>query len=381
MKILIATDWYMPVVNGVVTSVRNLKSELKAKGHDVRILTLRQSSHQEIEDTYYIDSVGIGKLYPNARLAKSLGKHVIDEIIQWGPDIVHTQAEFNTYAFARKIRKKLNIPLVHTYHTVYEDYLHYMLGLKPLNKKFVVKFSRSVLNRTDHIIVPTNKVRRLLETYQVSKDISVIPSGVVMPSDERYDPECLRSKYNINPDDKVLLYLGRLAEEKNVEELIKFFKKCDLDRVKLMIAGDGPYKYKLEEYVADLGIKDQVIFTGMIPSNQVWRYYDLAHVFLSASTSETQGLTYIEALASGRPCICRKDSCIEDVIISYYNGFQYDDYEDFKVYLNKLLYDGDFYLDLSLNAKKHSEKYSSAVFGSAVETLYSQVIKEYDQIR
>lgn len=127
MKILLTSDWYMPAVNGVVVSVQNLRRGLEARGHEVRILTLSQTarSHSEAGVTY-IGSLNAGAVYPGARLRFSFGGKWVKDLLDWGPDIVHSNCEFSTFWLACGIARRLDIPLVHTYHTVYENYTHYI---------------------------------------------------------------------------------------------------------------------------------------------------------------------------------------------------------------------------------------------------------------
>ncbi len=129
MKILLTTDWYKPVVNGVVTSVINLKKELEMRGHEVRVLTLSRNFESYAEEgIYYIKSLNLEKIYPNARAVIPHAEPLIQELIWWRPDVVHSQCEFMTFSYAAKIARKCNCPLIHTYHTVYEDYIHYLPG-------------------------------------------------------------------------------------------------------------------------------------------------------------------------------------------------------------------------------------------------------------
>ena len=126
MKVLIATDWYMPAVNGVVTSVLNLKRELAAQGHEVRVLTLSQTPHSRREgDVTYIGAVSAGMIYPGARLRTAPAMKLLGELEAWKPDIIHTQCEFSTFVMAKRLAAATGAPVVHTYHTVYEDYTHY----------------------------------------------------------------------------------------------------------------------------------------------------------------------------------------------------------------------------------------------------------------
>ena len=122
MKILITTDWYTPAVNGVVTSVKNLQRELERRGHEVRILTLSQSLHSWSRDgVTAIGSVNAGRIYPGARLRTAMAGRWVRELMDWRPDVIHSQCEFSTFILARRIAEELDVPLVHTYQTVYED--------------------------------------------------------------------------------------------------------------------------------------------------------------------------------------------------------------------------------------------------------------------
>ena len=158
MKILIASDWYTPAVNGVVTSVKNLRRELQRRGHEVRVLTLSQTrSSWEEDGVTYLGSVPVGLIYPGARLRTALAGKWVRDLVEWGPDVVHTQCEMSTFFLARRIAEELDIPLIHTYHTVYEDYTHYFSPSQRLGKKAVAVLSRKVGSMTDCMIAPTEK--------------------------------------------------------------------------------------------------------------------------------------------------------------------------------------------------------------------------------
>ena len=139
MKVLITTDWYAPVINGVVTSVLLLQRELVARGHDVRVVTLSNSLHTYKEGpVYYMGSVSAGKIYPGARLKINRARSMMQELIAWHPDVIHSQCEFSSFRVAAALSNRLGIPIVHTYHTVYEDYTHY-LALSARVGKYVVR--------------------------------------------------------------------------------------------------------------------------------------------------------------------------------------------------------------------------------------------------
>lgn len=385
MKILIATDWYKPIVNGVVTSVTNLERELLAKGHDVRILTLSNSLHSRKEgNVYYIKSVSADKLYPGARASIYLFGELYDEILKWAPDIIHTQAEFTTFIFAKRIVKALGIPHVHTYHTVYEDYTHYFSINEQIGKKTVAYLSRRLLDALDEVIVPTAKVKRLLEGYGVIPRISVIPSGIRLDSfyqnTNDLEQKELKSHLGIAPDKKVLVYVGRLAKEKNLDELLDYYKRLDRNDTVLLITGIGPYRSRLEKLVDAMELTDRVIFVGLVEPSTLHKYYKLGDIFVSCSTSETQGLTYIEALACGVPPICRRDLALEGVINDGINGYQYDTFEEFKSRVEELLSDETKRTEMSGRAVENSLGYSTGIFADSVEELYSRVLNKHNDI-
>ncbi|WP_423189867.1 glycosyltransferase family 4 protein [Alkalibacterium sp. f15] len=385
MKILITTDQYAPDINGVVTSVVNLQNELQKLGHEVRILTLsgnRKSSH--IDEVIYIKSTGVGKIYPKARLALSIDEEYIQELVDWHPDIIHSQCEFSTFLMAQRIAKEVDVPIIHTYHTIYEDYTHYFSPNKKWGKKMVAILTKKVLTQSNCVIAPTDKVRSLLLEYGVKQEIQVVPTGIDLEKFEiqlgNTAKEELRSKVGIPSNDRVLICVGRLAKEKNLEEILLFFSQLNRQNITLLIVGDGPHRTALEERAIELGISNQVIFTGMICSQAVSSYYQLGDLFVSASNSETQGLTYIEALANGVPALCREDPCLENVIVDGVNGWKYQSFEQFREKLNAILDNEGLREHLSENARESVKyNYSSTEFAKNVEQIYQNTINLYHE--
>lgn len=380
MKILIATEWYAPVINGVVTSVMNLQRELEKSGHEVRILTLSYTTESYTEgNVTYIGSLNAGIIYPQARVAVNLRSVEIEKLIRWNPQIIHTQCEFSTFFIAYKISRELNIPVVHTYHTVYEDYTHYFSPVKKWGKAVVSAFTRKVLSHTECVIAPTEKVRQILLRYGVNQEIRVIPTGIDLSkynkvlSDGERENLCL--KLGIPVRSRTAVFVGRLAREKNLEEIISMVSMAKPDNFRLLIVGDGPHRQALEEYADSCGVGEQVIFTGMIDPEEIYKYYQVGDVFVSASTSETQGLTYVEALANGLPALCRKDECLEGVIEDDVNGWQYEDSIDFSEKLQKILAPENQELRnrFSANAREKAYGcYSADQFAKKLEQVYKE---------
>lgn len=382
MKILITTDWYVPAVNGVVTSVLNLRRELTARGHEVRVLTLSQSPRSfEQAGVTYLGSIPAGLVYPGARLRVAPAEELIRKLIAWGPDIVHSQCEFSTFPLARHIADTLDVPLVHTYHTVYENYIHYFSLNAKWGRKVVASLTRLVANRTDCLVAPTQKVAELLRGYGVRSPIRVVPTGIDL---RRFQAAAvptrqteLRRELHIPEGTAVLLSVGRLAEEKNLSELLRYL--VSEPSAVLLLVGDGPCRESLERQARDLGIEACVIFAGMAAPERVTDYYHLGNLFVSASTSETQGLTYIEALAAGLPALCRADHCLDGVITDGVNGWQYRDEAEFHRNLAAFLEQPELRQSMSIQARWSAEQFSAPTFAEKIEAVYREQLGLHEQ--
>lgn len=383
MKILITSDTYFPVINGISVSIYNLYTQLTKLGNEVKILTLSQEKNSKKEgDVYYIKSFPC-KVYPNTRITISYFDKFLQEIIDWKPDIIHTQTEFSAFLFAEKISKALNIPIVHTYHTLYSQYTDYFIKNKTIGNRIVSLLSKKIMNKTDIVIAPTDKVKNELLSYKVKTFIQVLPTGIDFSSFQEQISLNKKSKlkeiYGISEKEKILITVGRLGKEKNISELLVNFKELLTlnDNIRFLIVGDGPNRDNLIKESVNLNINNKVIFTGMISRNEIADYYKISDIFMSASTSETQGLTYIEALASGLPEICRYDKCLEGVLKDGYNGFSYTNKEEFLNCINKLLNDKDLYNKFSQNAKHSVQKYSAENYALKAEEIYDETLKRY----
>lgn len=383
MKILLTSDWYHPIVNGVVMSVLNLKKELEEMGHDVRILTLAssyQSYHRD--DVYYIKSVPL-YVYPNTRFTVGPSFTVQEEMRAWMPDIVHSNCEFFTFQYAKEIAAKFQIPLIHTYHTIYEHYTAYIKGAQQISSALIPVFSKQRLKSCSAIIAPTSKVKDTLRGYEIKNRIEVIPTGLDLSrfSDRLSDEKrrAMRREWNIPEDAFLLVNLGRMAQEKNIHELFNYVSHMVSDHPNLyfLLVGDGPYRDKLEEIGEELGIASRLRFTGMVPPDTTVHYYQMADLFVSASVSETQGLTYIEALASAKPLLVRRDQCLVDVLEEGKNGYFFDDYDGFAHTLVQIMEQSDLLAALSDYAEKCSIQFSKEIFAKRVLALYEECIDNY----
>lgn len=379
MKILITTDTYRPTINGVVTSIESLKKALDRLGHDVRILTFSDSFNSKQEDDiYYMGSLGAGKFYPDARMNKLFYNRFYEDIMDWNPDIVHSQTEFTMFIQAKKIAKDLDIPLLHTYHTVYEDYTHYFSLNKKIGKELAKQFTKQIIKMTDGVVVPTNKIYNLLTEYNIHEDIYVAPTGINVKKLSECDDFDIRSGYKIPEDKHIVLFLGRIGKEKNITEILQYLENIDRDDIVFIIAGAGPFLSELKYICSNSKIRDRLIFTGMIDSSKVGNFYSQSDVFVSASTSETQGLTFIESMACSTPIICRHDDCLDGVLIDGKTGFGYDTEEEFIDYLNQILDNEKLRDEMGKNCKQLvDENYTEDSFANKIEQIYTKVIENH----
>lgn len=380
-KILITTDLYTTNTNGVVTSVQNLFDVLTERGHDVRILTISADHHSHKDGAvYYIRSLPMGAVYPDVRMPVSFRHRLIQEIIDWKPDVIHSQCEFFSFQFASRISRITGAPIVHTYHTLYEQYVTYLVPSRRVGRTLVRVLTRERLKKVKMVVAPTVKVENALHGYGVENPISVVPSGICLEQHHKRlsSEERLRRRraLGIRDDQRVLLNLGRLGTEKNLGELMELFAQAlkDNGNMVFLIVGDGPARKALEAQAARLGISDKVIFTGMVEPGQVQNYYQLADVFASASTSETQGLTYIEAAANGLPLVCRQDDCLAEVLKEGENGYEYNSAQEFLDAVDALMENPELRKAASQRSEEIAGHFDKEAFGEAIEQIYESVL-------
>lgn len=385
MNIGIFTDTYYPQINGVATSALMLKENLEALGHKVYVFTttdpladINEKNVFRVASLPFRSARRVGALY-NPRLARKIRRLNLD--------IIHTNTEFPLGIFGRTMARELKIPLLHTYHTIYEDYTHYIVkfgALDSIAKSAARRLSKRFCNSADEVIVPTEKVRDLLLSYEVSKEITVIPTGINLDKfyKDNYHPDkimSIKSDLGIKSTDKVMLYIGRISEEKNIEEILLSLKEYLKNKsdVKFLLIGDGPEKDNLEELSKDLGIDEKTIFAGERPWDEIGMYYQLGDLFISASQSETQGLTYIEALASGLPVVAKYDRCLDEVVENNENGYTYTEVNQLPDYLDSILFNDENKNRLSIAAMESVEKFSVGIFAKSIENHYKKMLNRY----
>ena len=382
MNIGIFTDSYFPQLSGVATSIKTLKDALEKQGHNVFIFTTTDPHIKKgtVEANIFRFSSVPFISFTDRRVAFRGFFEATKVAREVKLDIVHTQTEFALGMIGKYVAHQLKIPAIHTYHTMYEDYLHYVLNGHLLRPYHVKQFTNAYLKNMDGVIAPSKRVEALLKRYKVNIPMRVIPTGVDINSLNKPETGDVRKELDIPDDVPVLLTLSRVAEEKKIDRILNAMPEIldEFPQTRLVIAGDGPDMEVLQEQVERLTLEDSVIFTGDIPHDDVGSYYKMADLFVSASDTETQGLTYIEALASGTKCVVYDTDYTEHV---------FDDEEFGKVFngLGEMLNEILFYLRKGreriqpdkLAAKM--EQISAQKFASSVYQFYQDTISNFQR--
>lgn len=392
MRIGLFTDSYPPYINGVSTSVAMLKKALEKKGHIVYVVTVSNNAlkyEYDVENRIVrVPGIPIG-IY-DYRLSRIYPLTMINTMKSWNLEVIHSHTEFGIGILARLLAKQFDIPLVHTYHTLYEDYTHYITHgyFDKSSKKIVEYLTKFYCDKTaNELIVPTNKIYKLFkEKYDFKKNIHIVPTGIEVDRfytenvDKSY-VQALKKKLKLQKKDFVILFVGRLAAEKNVEFLLtaeqKLIKKHS--NIKLLIVGDGPDKEKYEELSTSLNISKNVIFNGKAAWEEMPFYYHCADIFATASTTETQGLTVIEAMAAGVVPLCIKDESFLGTVTHELNGLIFNSEEEYISQVLSLYDDNALLQKYNNQARIQAEHCSSASYAERVLEVYKRSMIDKEQ--
>lgn len=390
MRIGIFSDVYLPYVSGVVTAVDDLKKALEQKGHEVFIITINglEKKHHYLTNGRVIRIPGIPSGIYDFSFRLTYPFKAIKKIKSLKLDIIHTHTEFNICRFGKSMAKKLNIPVVHTFHTLYDESMFYVTkGYFPnLSKKAVIAYVKTYLkDDVKEIIVPTEKVANIFKNrYKIKRDVHVIPSGVNVESfyQEKQNPKDLlkiRKTLGIKKDDFILAYIGRLGKEKQINFLIENYVKIikKYPNAKFMVVGSGPEEENLKALVTKHQISNRVIFTGKVNHQDIAKYYQIATVLATASHFETQGLTVIESFASSKPVVCVNDESFTKIVRDDYNGKIFKNKKDYQNIIETLINNPDKIKEMGNNACITALDFSLDAFANKILAVYQKALEDY----
>ena len=384
MNIAMFSDTYEPQVNGVVTMLKMLERELTSLGHNVYVVTVDHPKADPKDNVYRTYSLRFPQEKQHRIGLPFDYKEIISHMNKWKIDLIHTHSLVVLGYTGNIVAKYFKIPNVTTYHTLMVEYAHYVPVITGIIRKFLKSESKNFCNRNRAVIAPSIKTKNILRSYGVTVPIEVIPNGIDIEkvqhkfTDE--EKKNFKLRFGIKENDKVLIFVGRLGQEKSIdvlfENISKLVKNTDKN-IKFLLVGDGPLKEKLIRLTKKLRIEDNVIFTGYLDwPKEISLAYQCSDMFIMASKTETFGLVTLEAICNGLPVVAFDDPCIYGMVEHGVNGYLNPD--------DKLLHENILeIIDNPQRCEKMSEKsleMCQAFTGrqNALKTidLYERVLKD-----
>ena len=306
MRIIMFSNTYLPTTSGVVTSIALFRQGLMSANHEVHLVVPQYEDFNDSEPYIFrfpaldlSDRIDISLVLPFQPLIEPTVRGIM-------PDIIHSQHPVWLGDLAVAFAHELRVPLVFTFHTRYDEYAQsYVPIVAGLASKVAEEVVRRYMRQCTHIVAPTPAIRDLiLREYPIDTPVSVVPSPVDLARYSEKDSRRVRQEFGLH-NYEVLLYIGRVAKEKGLDLLVNAFAKVISERpqARLMLVGGGPYRRTLESLVQRHGISRKVIFTGVVPHDEIPDYTAAADLFVFTSLTDTQGLVLVEAMAAGVPVV------------------------------------------------------------------------------
>jgi len=380
MKIGIFTNNYLPNPYGVSSSIESFRKEFEALGHEVFIFAPNWKDFKDTNPHVF--------RYPSIDITLKFRfplpipySRKMDKILEnLDLDIIHSQHPNLLGNAAAKWARKKKIPLVFTWHTLYDQYANFVPFLP---KKFVswwaIRNARIYANKCDQVIVPTNSVKAIIEGWGVTnRHIENIPTGVEEKVFANQNRKLIREKFGVRDDDVLLVLVSRLTEEKNIKFL--FNAVCEIlqnnMKIKFLVVGDGYLLPELKRLAQALNLSKLIIFAGIVLRENIKNYYAAGDIFVYASKSETQGMIINEAMYAGLPVVAVRATGIEDSVEDGKTGLLVaEDKTEFKVAVKKLITDKNMRQQFSAAAQKIAhEKYTAQVCAQGMLEIYNKAI-------
>lgn len=366
------SDSALPIINGVSLSIEALIRELRRQGHSVHLFTANYPKYEDPDPNTYRTRAIETPWAPGYPMAIPPFYDLLKKFRRHQFDIIHTHTPFTMGFVGLRWAQSHEIPIVSTYHTPYDRYVHYIPYFPRRYLRFkIAKHTNFYYNSVSRVICPSQAARKWLQRHSVDTPATVIPTPVF--GRQMLDRSECRLKLGIAPGQKAMLYVGRLAKEKNLETLIQMASLAMRrdPSIRLILVGDGPHRAACLDLVRSLGIGDRVTFAGFIPRQAVDAYYAAADVFVFCSVTETQGLVVQEAMAYGLPAVAVAGGGAGENILNDENGFLVkNDAETFAEAVNMLLSDEVLYSRLAEGARRF-------VIGRSPEATTASVVSVY----
>lgn len=386
MRILMISDVYFPRINGVSTSIQTFKTEFEQQGHEV-VLIAPDYPADYAQDSSIIRIRSRGVIFdPEDRMMRMSDILSHTESLRAGRfDLIHVHTPFVAHYAGVKLGKRLNIPVVITYHTLFEEYLYHYIPFLPrgLLRKLARHFSRTQCNQASSIIAPSSIIVNLLQRYGVQQSIEVIPTGIHCERFTRGDGKRFRDKFGIGLQRKVLLNVSRVAFEKNIGRLLEVVDRVrhEVPEVCLVIAGEGPARKAYARQAEQLGLGDHIVFVGYLDrETELLDCYRSADFFVFSSKTETQGLVLLEAMAAGVPVVSVAAMGTRDILLDCAAAaIVEDDNEQFSATLIDLLRDDNKHQQLAAAAFDSACQWDSTVMAERLLHHYRDTLLERAQ--
>ncbi|MBK9131415.1 MAG: glycosyltransferase [Gammaproteobacteria bacterium] len=382
MRILMISDVYFPRINGVSTSIATYRESFRSLGHEVTLLApAYPAEHADDAETARIPSRGL-PLDPEDRMMHYRALTAMRETLRRRAfDIVHIQTPFVAHYAGIRLARDLGLPVIESYHTYFEEYLYHYIPLLPRAalRTLARRFSAGQGNAVDALVVPSQAMLEKLRAYGVGSEMRIIPTGLNLQHFTRGDGVAFRRRLGIDPARPVLLFVGRVAFEKNIDFLLHMVDEVrrQMPSVLLLIAGEGPAEPHLRRLVQRLDLGANVAFAGYLDrATTLLDCYAAADVFVFSSRTETQGLVLLEAMAMGRPVVAQAVMGTRDVLREGDGALiAEDDVHDFARKVLALLGDRGLYERLSRRALDYAGTWSNESCARRLEEYYVQLIE------
>jgi glycosyltransferase involved in cell wall biosynthesis len=381
VNIAVFTDTYTPQVNGVTTSILIFQQELERLGHTVYIFCPTYGGREGLDSPRVFRFYSIpyrSEMMHEQRIALPISRGIW-KFPKLKIDIVHYHVPHYMGAYALLLAWIFKKPTVHTYHTLFVKYTHYVKIRPSLAVRFVKWISRVFCNHTDLILAPSQEMKRELLSYGVRKPIEVLPTGIDVPQlPESTYLETLRKRFPL--DKKLLIFVGRFAREKNIPllfDVLQILAQRGLP-AHLILVGDGPDRKRIEGEIFYRNISQSITITGYIPRSEVFALLACADLFLFPSETETQGLVLLEAMAVGVPVVAADAMGSGEVLRDGRGGVAVPATpQAFADAAFKLLTDQALYREKRRSAQEKAMEWSSNALTQRLVAIYQSIIGEY----